>query len=79
MPKQTKLDTIIALLSRPEGATSAEMLAATNWQPHTLRGALSDALRKKRGLVIVSDKPKDGERIYKIAKTPSNKPKYNKD
>lgn len=65
--KETKLDAIIQLLSRPEGATVEDMVAATGWQQHTLRSALSHALAKKRGYQIVSDKPKGEQRIYKIA------------
>ena len=71
--KDSKLQTIIQLLSRPEGATIDDMVAATGWQKHTIRSALSHALAKKRGYEIVSDKPKDGLRIYKIASAPKNK------
>ena len=66
-PKETKLSILIKLLSRPEGATLEDMVAATGWQKHTTRAALSHALGKKRGYQIVSDKPQDGQRIYKIA------------
>jgi hypothetical protein len=71
--KDSKLQTVIQLLSRPEGATIDDMVAATGWQKHTIRSALSHALAKKRGYEIVSDKPKDGLRIYKIASAPSEK------
>lgn len=67
MPHKTKKAIIIELLMRPEGATLADMTAATGWQKHTVRGQLSGALRKKLGYQIVSDKPQDGQRIYKIA------------
>ena len=63
----TKLTKVIELLSRPEGATIEQLVDATGWQKHTVRGALSGALHKKRGYQIVSEKPKDGKRIYKIA------------
>ena len=68
--KDSKLQTVIQLLSRPEGATIDDMVAATGWQKHTIRSALSHALAKKRGYKIVSDKPKDGLRIYKIVAAP---------
>lgn len=71
--KDTKLATVIQLLSRPEGATIEDMVAATGWQKHTIRSALSHGLAKKRGYEIVSDKPKDGLRIYKIASVPDAK------
>ena len=65
--KDSKLDVLIQLLSRPEGATLEDMMASTGWLKHTVRSALSHALAKKRRYDIVSDKPKDGPRIYKIA------------
>ncbi len=65
--KESKLEVIIKLLKRAEGATIDDMVAATGWQKHTIRSALSHALAKKRGYQIVSDKPKDEQRIYKIA------------
>ncbi len=64
---ETKLTKVIELLSRPEGATIDQLIDATGWQKHTVRGALSGALHKKRGYQIVSEKPKDGKRVYKIA------------
>lgn len=67
MPKrERKLDIVIALLQRAEGATLEDIMTATGWQKHTVRSAISHALAKKRGFQIVSDKPKDGQRIYKI-------------
>ena len=65
--KDSKLDALIRLLSRPEGATLEDMVAETGWQKHTVRSALSHALAKKRKYEIVSDKPKGEQRIYKIA------------
>ena len=46
---------LIAMLRRPEGATIAQVIEATGWQPHTVRGAISGALKKKRGLEVTSD------------------------
>lgn len=62
----TKLQTVIDLLTRPEGATLQDIMDATSWQQHTVRGAIAGAI-KKRGYRVVNDKPKDGNRIYKIA------------
>lgn len=73
--KESKLEAVIQLLSRPEGATIEDMVAATGWQKHTIRSALSHALAKKRGYEIVSDKPKGEQRIYKIASAPTTKEK----
>lgn len=63
---ETKLDKIINLLSRKEGATIQDLIDDTGWQSHTVRSALSYALAKKRGYKIASSKENDGKRIYKI-------------
>lgn len=64
--RETKLNALVALLSRPEGADIEDMIAVTGWQKHTIRSALSHALAKKQGYQIVSEKPENGARIYKI-------------
>lgn len=61
----SKLDTLEKLLTRKTGATIAEMVKATGWQQHSVRGALAGAM-KKRGHTIASDKV-DGTRRYRIA------------
>ena len=63
--KQAKL---IEMLKRPNGATIAEMVKALSWQPHTVRGAIAGALKKKLGLKVESEKvdPERG-RVYRIA------------
>ena len=65
-PPAGKLSLLAALLRREEGATLAEMGAATGWQAHSIRGAISGALKKKQGLQILSTKA-DGIRTYRIA------------
>jgi hypothetical protein len=42
----TKIAEVIALLGRGDGATLAELVAATGWLPHTARAALT-GLRKR--------------------------------
>ena len=61
----SKLDTLEKLLTRKTGATIAEMVKATGWQQHSVRGALAGAM-KKRGHAVTSDKV-DGVRRYRIA------------
>lgn len=63
----TKQATLIGLLRRPEGATLGQMVEATGWQSHTVRGTLAGALKKKLGLTIVSAKTTGAERTYRIA------------
>lgn len=62
----SKLDQLVALLSRKEGATLATLTGATAWQTHSVRGAIAGALKKKRGMNIVSQKV-DGVRVYSVA------------
>ena len=62
----TKQALLIALLQTSEGATIAEIVAATNWQPHTARGAMSGALGKKLGLIVTSAKEGDRGRVYRL-------------
>ena len=50
-----------------KGATLAEIMKATDWQAHSVRGFLSTAA-KKHGLNIDSAKNESGECLYKIAK-----------
>ena len=63
----TKQATLIGLLRRAEGATLGQMVEATGWQSHTVRGTLAGALKKKLGLTIVSAKTAGAERTYRIA------------
>lgn len=63
----TKQEALIAMLRAEGGATIDEIVAALEWQPHTARGAMSGALKKKLGLTITSEKVEDRGRVYKIA------------
>jgi hypothetical protein len=65
--ENSKQAEVIRMLQRPEGATIGQICTATGWQAHTVRGTFAGAFKKKLGLNIVSDKPQDGERIYRIA------------
>ena len=58
---------VITLMKRAKGATLAEIMAATKWQAHTVRGFVS-ILGRKGGEKIESSKSDAGERTYKIAK-----------
>ena len=65
----TKQAVLIDLLKRPEGATLSQMTEATNWQVHTVRGAMAGALKKKLGLEITSEKLSGADRVYRITTT----------
>jgi len=62
----TKQEALIAMLRAPEGATIDEIVAALNWQGHTVRGVLSGALKKKLGLTISSEKIPGRGRAYRL-------------
>ena len=62
----TKQAQVIAMLEAPDGATMEILIAATGWQAHTLRGAMSGALGKKLGLTVTSTKEEGRARIYRI-------------
>ena len=64
-PRITKVGTVLELLRRPQGCSLDELIAATGWQPHTTRAALTGL--KKKGHQLTSNKPNDGMRIYRIA------------
>lgn len=61
-PRPTKKQRMIDMLRRPEGATVNQIAVALGWQPHTVRGYMTDVLRKKVGLEIVVMT----ERVYGI-------------
>src|SRR5258706_16308502 len=62
----SKAAKILELLKRPGGATSKELMKATGWQPHSVRGFLSGTIGKKMGLTVTSTKGEDGERTYSV-------------
>ena len=55
------------MLRRKEGATIAQIATALDWQPHSVRGAISGSLKKKQGLTITNQTTEDGRRVYRIA------------
>ncbi|MEO7222518.1 MAG: DUF3489 domain-containing protein [Devosia sp.] len=71
MPKAAKVskqDAVIALLRRPTGASIAEIIEATDWQPHSVRGFMSGALKRRLKIAVVSAKDAEsGERRYHVA------------
>jgi len=49
--KTTKIETILKQLSRPNGASIAQLQKATGWRPHSVRAALT-GLRKKKYIIV---------------------------
>src|SRR4051812_31651824 len=64
---KTKLSQLEGMLRRKEGATIAQIATMLDWQPHSVRGAISGSLKKKQGLTIASEKAEDGHHVYRIA------------
>jgi hypothetical protein len=62
----SKAAKILDLLKRPGGITTKELMKATGWQPHSVRGFLSGTIAKKMGLKVVSAKGEDRERRYSV-------------
>ncbi|MEO7653185.1 MAG: DUF3489 domain-containing protein, partial [Bryobacteraceae bacterium] len=63
----SKKATVLSLVQRRGGATLAEIMEATGWQKHSVRGFISGMLGKKMGLTVTSAKRDDGERTYSVA------------
>jgi hypothetical protein len=62
----SKAAKVLDLLKRPGGTTAKELIKATGWQPHSVRGFLSGTVSKKMGLTVASTKGEDGERTYSV-------------
>jgi Protein of unknown function (DUF3489) len=62
----SKTAKILDLLKRPGGATSKELMKATGWLLHSVRGFLSGTVGKKMGLIVTSTKSEEGERTYSV-------------
>jgi Protein of unknown function (DUF3489) len=60
----SKQDRVIALLRRPGGATLDDLVKATGWQPHSVRGFLAGTIRKRLKLPLQSENVK-GTRRYR--------------
>jgi Protein of unknown function (DUF3489) len=63
----TQLAKVIAMLQRPEGATIADLQAATGWLPHTARAFISVQVRRKAGLEVITGKVEGRGRVYRVA------------
>ena len=62
---KTKQSQLIALLKSPNGATVQDLMKATGWQAHSIRGVISGVIRKRLGLTVISQKI-DGVQRYRI-------------
>jgi hypothetical protein len=65
--RRSKTTKILDLLKRPGGVTLKELVKATGWQPHSVRGFLSGTIGTKMGTPVESSKRADGERVYGLS------------
>jgi hypothetical protein len=63
----SKTNKILDLLKRPGGVTLKELMKATGWQQHSVRGFLSGTLKKRTGTPVESFKSTDGNRTYRVS------------
>ena len=61
----TKIGQVVDLLRRPEGVTAAQIMEATGWQAHSVRGAIAGQIRKKLALPVTTEKV-EGQTVYRI-------------
>jgi hypothetical protein len=62
----TKLALLVEMLRHQNGASITEIGAATGWQSHSVRGAISGAVKKKLGLTVSSKLDNTRGRVYRI-------------
>ena len=62
----SKKAVVLGMLKRPDGATLKDIMSATGWQAHSVRGFISGSLGKKMGLRVESVKRADGLRAYSV-------------
>ena len=65
-PKANKTATVLDLLRREGGATLDDIMSATGWQAHSVRGFISGVLGRRMGLTVESTKREDGKRAYSV-------------
>ena len=66
LPREaSKAASVVQLMARSQGATLQEIMAATGWQAHSVRGFISGNLVKRRKLSVRSLK-RHGVRVYRV-------------
>jgi hypothetical protein len=65
--RMTKQENVLTLLNRTEGASIADIMAATGWQQHSVRGFFAGTIKKKLGFNLVSSRDGAEARRYRIA------------
>lgn len=63
----SKLALLIDSLTRPGGANLDELVSATGWQKHSVRGAISGTLKAKRKLEVTCEIVEGKGRVYRVS------------
>jgi len=64
--RPTKKDKVLRLLEQPKGATIPELMEATGWQGHSVRGFLAGTVKRKLGMALDSAPEEGRGRVYRI-------------
>lgn len=64
--RMTKQDRVLTMLHRTDGASIPEIMAATDWQQHSVRGFFAGTVKKKLGFDLVSSRDGSKARRYRI-------------
>jgi hypothetical protein len=72
---KSKQAEVLEMLRRPQGSTIPSIRKVTGWQQHSVRGFFAGVVLKKLGLILESEKPDGGDRIYRIVGSTSGKAK----
>jgi hypothetical protein len=56
------------MLNTAEGVTIDQLMAATGWQAHSVRGFLAGTVKRKLALTLDSKRPDDGARRYRVVR-----------
>jgi len=62
----SKIAKVVDMMRRPAGVSIKAIMSATGWQRHSVRGAISGAIKKKLGLKVTSE-VRGADRFYRIA------------
>jgi len=62
----TKAETIVALLRRSHGTNIAELMKATGWQAHSIRGFLAGTVKRRMRLSLASERSDGKDRRYRV-------------
>jgi len=65
-PRTTKQELVLTLLSRKDGASVEDIMKATTWQVHSVRGFFAGTVKRKLGFTLTSSKAKGEVRRYRI-------------